>query len=111
MLRKHEAEEHVLSMREYFALLHRLNGKEILRECIKTSQILLRILARLNEGNDFKLSYMMPVAEYEKEEEVMPNRIRLRKYLRELFVNRIRLLDQDYANFKKLMDKGDDGGF
>ena len=68
-------------------------------------------MARLNEGNDFKKSYMAPVPEYEQEDEVMQNRIHLRKYLRELFVNRIRLLDKDYANFKKLMNKGDDGGF
>jgi hypothetical protein len=47
----------------------------------------MRILARFNDGKDFKRSYMGLVEGYETEEEIMENRIKVRQYLRELIVN------------------------
>ena len=40
----------------------------------------------------FKEAYLGRVENYENEEEVIPNRIKLRSYLRELFVNQERVL-------------------
>jgi disulfide oxidoreductase YuzD len=70
-----------------------MNAKEILNENIKLCQILMRILARFKDGKDFKSQYMNIVEDYEKEEEIMMNRIKLRKYLRELVVNQKRVLE------------------
>ena len=41
---------------------------------------------------EMKKSYMQRVEDYETEEEVILNRLRLRKYLRELMLNQKRLL-------------------
>lgn len=64
--------------------------------------ILMRILARFGDDKDFKSRYMRVVEDFEKEEDVMNNRIKLRKYLRELVVNQKRVLnaalDKDYID-------------
>lgn len=62
----------------------------------------MRVLARFNDGKDFKKAYMQIVEDFEKTDEIMPNRIRLRKYLRELVVNQKRVLE--VAKDKKYMD-------
>jgi hypothetical protein len=48
--------------------------------------ILMMILARIKSNPDagYKLNYMERVDEFESEKEVMINRLRLRKYLRDL---------------------------
>lgn len=60
----------------------------------------MRILARFGDDKDFKSRYMRIVEDFEKEDEIMANRIKLRKYLRELVVNQKRVLnaalDKDY---------------
>ena len=53
----------------------------------------MRILARFTDGREFKQAYMTIVEDYEKESEIMINRIKLRKYLRELVVNQKRVLE------------------
>ena len=53
----------------------------------------MRILVRFQDGQDFKAHYMNIVEDYEKEAEIMMNRIKLRKYLRELVVNQKRVLE------------------
>jgi len=53
----------------------------------------LRILARFMDGKDFKQKYMDIVDGYEKEEEIVRNRLALRRYLRELVVNQKRVLE------------------
>lgn len=53
----------------------------------------MRLLARFNDGKEFKKAYMGIVETYETEKEVMENRIKLRKYLRELSANQIRILN------------------
>jgi len=57
-------------------------------------QILIRLLARVRglEALDMKKNYMTRVEDYETEEEVMLNRIKLRKYLRELTLNQKRII-------------------
>ena len=52
----------------------------------------MRILARFVDGKEFKKAYMQRVDDFESEEEIMMNRIILRKYLRELVVNQKRVL-------------------
>ena len=51
--------------------------------------ILMRILARYKGGTpiEVKQSYMQRVDDFESEEEVILNRLKLRKYLRELQLN------------------------
>lgn len=76
-----------LPITKRFAVLHRINAKDILNSNITLCNILMRILARFADGKDFKKSYMAIVGGYETQAEIMPNRIKLRKYLRELVVN------------------------
>lgn len=78
-----------------------MNAKEILNANITLCEILMRILARFNDGRNFKSNYMRIVEDFEKPEELMLNRLKLRKYLRELVVNQKRVLavahNQEYV--------------
>ena len=78
-----------------------MNAKEILEENINYCQILMRLLARFGTDEDYKIRYMSIVEGFEREEQIMPNRIRLRRYLRELMINQKRVLqaalDKDYV--------------
>ena len=53
----------------------------------------MRILARFQGGTQqqLKYTYMQIVEDFEKPEEVMTNRLKLRRYLRELILNQTRL--------------------
>lgn len=55
--------------------------------------ILIRILANMKIENpkNMKQIYMERVPEFETEDEVMPNRLILRRYLKELVVNQKRI--------------------
>ncbi len=79
-----------------------MNAKEILNANITLCNVLMRILARFKDAKDFKKRYMNIVEDFEKEQDIMPNRIKLRKYLRELVINQKRVLqaalDQDYLS-------------
>ncbi len=79
---------------------HRLDCKLILEWNIKILNILARILARIQlqceecsktgefiSREEFKALYMEQVAQFETKEEVLMNRVRMRKYLRELLLN------------------------
>lgn len=87
-----------LPIRHRFAVLHRMNAKEILTENINYCNLLMRLLARINnaqgtlEAHEFKAKYMELVEGFEEEGDVMRNRIRIRMYLRELVVNQKRVL-------------------
>jgi hypothetical protein len=69
------------------ALIHRINQKEILSDQIKLLAILLRILARVKEGATLREAYSLKVTESSgdevegDEEEVLWNRLKLRRYL------------------------------
>ncbi len=80
-------EDPTISYRKRFAILHRINAKEVLNSNIKSCEILIRLLARFLDGRDFKNRYMQIVEDFETPDELMLNRIKLRKYLRELAVN------------------------
>jgi hypothetical protein len=82
-----------LPIRNRFAVLHRMNAKEILTTNINYCQILMRILARFGADPGFKSRYMQVVEGFESEGEIMMNRIKLRQYLRELMTNQKRVLD------------------
>ena len=71
------------------ALIHRINQKEILNDQVRILAILVRILARMKEGAPFKEAYCLRVVDSstgmtEQLDDVMPNRVKLRKYLQEL---------------------------
>lgn len=90
-----------LPIRKRFAVLHRMNAKEILTDNINFCHILMKILARFTtEGGFTKETYMERVEDYEAEADVVPNRIRFRRYLRELLINQKRVLsaalDKEY---------------
>ena len=53
----------------------------------------MRILARFADGKEFKKAYMGIVEDFETKEEIMSNRIKVRKYLRELVINQKRVLE------------------
>jgi hypothetical protein len=85
-----------LSWRKRLAIMHRRDCKYILDRNIKIFNILTRILALIHiesvknpqmTKHHLKLIYMERATEFETEEEVLPNRLRLRKYLRELVLN------------------------
>ena len=52
-------------------------------------QILLRILGRFKGGSakEIKECYMQIVEDFETPDEIMKNRLKLRKYLKELLLN------------------------
>lgn len=54
-----------LPIRKRFAILHRINSKDILTANINLCNILMRILARFNDGKDFKKAYLGMVEDYE----------------------------------------------
>ncbi len=91
-----------LPIRQRFAILHRMNAKEILEENINYCQILMRILARFGTDQDYKTRYMQLVEGFEREDQIIRNRVRLRRYLRELMINQKRVLqaalDKDYID-------------
>ena len=82
-----------LPIRKRFAVMHRMNAKEILDANITLCNVLMRVLARFTDGKDFKRAYMGVVEGFETQAEVMLNRIKLRKYLRELVVNQKRIAE------------------
>lgn len=86
-------------MRQFWALMHRLSAKEILAENIRLCKILLRILNRAKEGAAFRAAYLERVEEQEEESEVIPNRLKLRYYLRDLYINRLRINDTRVMGF------------
>ncbi len=53
---------------------------------------MMRVLARLTDGKDYKQAYMGIVENYEKPEDILLNRLKIRKYLRELLVNQQRII-------------------
>lgn len=93
-LRKVANGETTLSHRARRAIEYRIFQKTILQNNINLLQVLIRILVRFKSLDplEVKRSYMQRVEDYETEEEVIPNRLRLRKYLRELMLNQKRLL-------------------
>ena len=93
-------------MRARFAIMHRYDCKSILENNIKICQILARILARIQfaveqsaqTGNQltrqiYKRIYMEQVDQFETKNEVLMNRVRVRKYLRELLLNQKRVME------------------
>eukprot|EP00347_Sterkiella_histriomuscorum_P010279 403376910 len=82
--------QHSDKYRLKLALIHRINQKEILADQIKLLSILLRILSRVSTGMPLKQAYCMKVEDIEggeargySEQDIVINRVRLRKYLRE----------------------------
>jgi hypothetical protein len=78
-----------LTSRQYVAAMYRLGQKTVLCRNLKLLNVLMRILARYRGGSlaEIKAQYMERVEDFESEEEVLPNRLTLRKYLRELVGN------------------------
>ena len=82
-----------LPYRKRLATQYRLSSKKILLQNIQLCTVLMRILARLqaarNKGEKpdrdaQKRIYMERIEDVEGEEEVLQNRLYIRKYLREL---------------------------
>lgn len=95
-----------ISMRVRFAVMHRVDCKRILTSNINILNILVRILAKLQFASEeaanmgeritreiYKAIYMSRVEDFEIEEQVLMNRIRIRKYLRELLLNQKRVME------------------
>ena len=82
-----------LDYRKYMAISYRMGQKKILKNNLQLLNVLIRILARFKGGTiqEIKQSYMQRVEDYETEAEVMINRLKLRRYLRELLLNQKRL--------------------
>ena len=53
----------------------------------------MRILARMTEGKPYKKSYMKIVDDLETEDEIIINRLKIKKYLRELLYNQKRIIE------------------
>lgn len=82
-----------VSSREFISLLFRNSQRRILTRNINLLQVLMRILSRVRTSapQDIKFAYMSRVEDFETPEEVMPNRLILRRYLRELMLNQRRI--------------------
>lgn len=83
-----------ISQRKATAIMHRIGQQQILQNNLTLLNILLRILARLKSEPDkeYKVSYMERVEGFETEAEVMPNRLKLRRYLKEFLLNQQRIV-------------------
>ena len=91
-----------LPYQKRLAVEYRRESKLILQSNIKLCNVLCHVLARLqaemNKGtakfskDQVKAIYMQRVEQFETEEEVFPNRLALRKYLRELILNQRRVI-------------------
>lgn len=83
-----------LSYRKRIAITHRIGLKTILQKNIDLMQILMRILIRFKGGTaqEVKMAYMQRVEDFETDSDVMFNRLKLRRYLRELLMNQTRIL-------------------
>lgn len=83
-----------LPHRERLIHTHKFAQREILDSNITLLQILIRLLARFKGGSiqEIKQSYMSLVEDFEQEQDLVSNRLRLRKYLRELYLNQKRIL-------------------
>ena len=99
-----------LPFRRRLAIQHRLACKEILTSNIRYCNILMHILANLHQELDggktdftkdeIKRIYLKRIEKYEKsDDDIMPNRLRFRKYLGELILNQQRVMDK-IANYK-----------
>ena len=99
-----------LPFRRRLAIQHRLACKEILTSNIRYCNILMHILANLHQELDggktdftkdeIKRIYLKRIEKYEKsDDDIMPNRLRFRKYLSELILNQQRVMDK-IANYK-----------
>lgn len=114
-----------LSMRAFFAIRHRFDSKSILESNIKILQVLARILAKItfaieqskNTGQKltrrvYKQIYMEHVEDFESKDDVLMNRVRLRKYLRELLLNQKRVMETIRNQFEAATEEeetADDG--
>ncbi|CDW76123.1 set domain protein [Stylonychia lemnae] len=85
-------QESDLSGRKRTAIIFRLKQKEIFESQIKLYSILTKVLSRLQNGSSFKQTYLQRVEGYETDNQIIYNRLRLRKYLRELIINQKRVL-------------------
>ena len=96
-----------LSFKKYIAITYRLGQKRIVLNNIKLLQILMRILVRFKGGTpqEVKTGYMSLVEDYETPEEIIPNRLKLRRYLRELVLNQSRLGEQISEEKQKIADE------
>ena len=99
-----------LPSRKRLAIHHRIACKEILTSNIRYCNILMHILANLHQELDggktdftkdeIKRIYLKRIEKYEKsDEDIIPNRLRFRKYLGELILNQQRVMDK-IANSK-----------
>ncbi|CDW88807.1 set domain protein [Stylonychia lemnae] len=86
------------------ALIHRINQKEIIDNQIKLLTILNRIVNRVNQGMDLKTAYCLKVedAGERTDADIVRNRVKLRKYLREFSHNQSVLKQQKK---QKLLDE------
>ncbi len=73
-----------INYRTRFAVTYRLEGKEIITSNLRLFELLMQILARIHNGDDFKLAYLKKVEELEDEAAIIPNRKAVRLYLQSL---------------------------
>ena len=68
--------------RRKFALIYRINHKKILDSNLRILNLLIRILENLRTAPNFFEGYQKQISELETQEEIMKNRLILRKYLK-----------------------------
>jgi len=68
-----------------YAVILRMEAKEILISNITLLELLIKILNRVAEGKSFKKAYMEKVSELEVDNEFYVNRIAIRRYLRSCY--------------------------
>ncbi len=70
-----------------FAVIHRLEAKDIIISNINLMELLMKILIRIHQGENFKLAYLNKVDMLETDPIVNTNRRALRFYLKSLYYN------------------------
>ena len=91
------------------AVVHRSEMRKIVQSNITLLEVLMRLLVRYTGESidDFKKVYLGIVEKFEKPEEVMLNRLRLRKYLREFILNQKRILNAAVETAQETVAKQD----
>ena len=75
-------EDKTLSGRQQFAIVHRLEAKETVITNMKLIELLIQILSKVSDGQDFRAAYQSKIEMLEDDANYNRNRRAIRRYLR-----------------------------
>ena len=72
---------------------YRLDQKETIKRNINVLQILMRLVVRLSKSKTPRVDILKRIPQFESEDEVISNRLKVRYYIRDLFRNQLIMKD------------------